>query len=79
MPVRRLKVGGSVGEGACQQADCIILLPALLFPLFWGDLCLFMYHYFGHRHVWMLLFGFFNGLSQRLAQGNPAVGDREEV
>ncbi len=42
-----------------------------------GDLCLFMNHYFSDRHVWVLLFSLFNGLSQSLTHNAPAEGDRD--
>lgn len=44
----------------------LAVLPGSVLPLLWCDLCLFMYHYFGHWHVRMLLFSLLYGLSQSL-------------
>lgn len=40
----RLQTGGTGGE---QDWD-LTVLPGSVLPLLWCDLCLFMYHYFGH-------------------------------
>lgn len=49
-------------------------LPSSLLAIFWCDFSLFVDHYFGHWHVGVLLFGFFNGLSQGLAPVTPHNG-----
>ncbi len=41
-----------------------------------GNSVLFMNH-FSDRHVWVLLFSLFNGLSQSLTHNAPAEGDRD--
>lgn len=47
----------------------LIVLPGSVLPLLWRDLCLFMYHYFGHWHVRMLFFSLLYGLSKSLCTG----------
>lgn len=39
-----------------------------------ADLCLLVYDHFGNRHVWVLLFRLFNGLSQSLRRKNNRPG-----
>lgn len=45
-------------------------LPASLVTFTSQDLRLFMNNYFGDRHVWVLLFDLFYGLSQSLVERN---------
>lgn len=52
----------------------LIVLPGSVLPLLWRDLCLFMYHYFGHWHVRMLFFCLLYGLSQSLYTGSAVPG-----
>lgn len=49
-----------------------------ILPIFRCDFCLFMYHYFGHWHVRVLLFGLFYCLSQRLTQEEPKREGRKQ-
>lgn len=68
------KDGREVPHAACllRQASRISVTSYLwsILSIFWCDFCLFMDHYFGHWHVGVLLFGFFNCLSQSLSPGN---------
>lgn len=66
MPQNSLVKDNRMTKPSQDQDQDLTLLPGSVLPLFWRDLCLFMYHYFGHWHVRMLFFSLFYGLSQSL-------------
>lgn len=76
------QTGGKKMDRARTGTGDLIVLPGSVLPLLWRDLCLFMYHYFGHWHVRMLFFSLLYGLSQSLytgvqcQEGSPG-GDRK--